>query len=101
MGMMTEARIEAWQKAAGIRPATGRQAELLRKMSDAAFELIKVIELHRSGICDGDGCWHGSDVMGGTALDLVHIINEYLGRTTDEYEAQLKKHGITTDDIPW
>jgi predicted RNA-binding Zn ribbon-like protein len=58
MGMITDAQIAAWQKAAGIQPATGRCAELLREMSDAAFELIKVIELHRSGICHGDGSWH-------------------------------------------
>jgi hypothetical protein len=78
MGMRTELEIAAWQKASGIRPATGREEELLRKISDAAFELIKVIELHRSGIRDGDGHWHGSHVMGGTAQKLVDIIEKYL-----------------------
>jgi hypothetical protein len=64
MGMMTEAVIAAWQKRAGIEPATGRRAELLDNMSRAAYELIRLSELERSGIRDGDGYWHGSDVWG-------------------------------------
>jgi hypothetical protein len=77
MGMITKANIEAWQKAAGIEPATGKRAKVLGKMSDAAFELIKIIELERSGIRDGDGYWHGSDAMGDVAQDLVSTIKAY------------------------
>jgi hypothetical protein len=78
MGSRTDAEIAAWQKRAGIEPATGERAELLRRMSDAAFELIKIIELERSGIRDGDGGWHGSDVVGGTMRDLVGLIERFL-----------------------
>ena len=49
--------VPEWQKEAEImiEPATGERAELLRQMSDAAFALIKVIELDLSGIRDGNG----------------------------------------------
>jgi hypothetical protein len=82
MGSMTDAEIAAWQRHAGITPASGEQAKLLEALSQAAFTLIKIIELERSGIRDGDGRWHGSDVMGhvvgdigtlGVALDRLHF----------------------------
>jgi hypothetical protein len=77
MGSRTDWEIETWQKAAGIEPATGERAEMLQRMSNAAFELIKVIQLEQSGIRDGDGCWHGSDVKGHTTDDLVALIQAY------------------------
>jgi hypothetical protein len=61
MGQMTDARIAAWQAKAGIEPATGNRAKILSELSDACFEAIKIIELERSGIRDGDGYWHGGD----------------------------------------
>ena len=63
MGSRTDANIAAWQEQSGIKPATGKRAELLSKLSNAAFETIKLIELERSGIRDGDGYWHGSDPL--------------------------------------
>ena len=63
MGSMTDANIEAFQKATGITPATGARAELLEELSQAAFQLIKIIEMERSGIREGDGKWHGCDVV--------------------------------------
>jgi hypothetical protein len=92
MGAMTEANIAAWQKASGLEPSP--EQELLGKMSDAAFELIKVIELERSGIRDGDGYWHGSDAMGGTAQDLVRIIEEYETAKGEKWKA---KHPMPDD----
>jgi hypothetical protein len=77
MGTCTETTIDAFRQATGIQPPGGREAELLREMSDKAFELIKVIQLELSGIRDGDGYWHGSDVMGGMTAELVNIINVY------------------------
>ena len=59
------------KKKAGIEPATGERAEILEALSKAAFEMIKVIELERSGIRDGDGYWHGGDVIGHMTGDLV------------------------------
>jgi hypothetical protein len=37
--------------------------EILEALSQAAFEMIKTIQLERSGIRDGDGYWHGADVI--------------------------------------
>jgi hypothetical protein len=70
MGQITELSIKAWQDEAGIVPATGQYAEALEELSQAAFSLIKIIELERSGIRDGDGGWHGGDVLGGIAHDI-------------------------------
>jgi hypothetical protein len=47
MGQRTQATIAAWQEKAGIEEASGGCAELLRAMSEKAFELIRVIELER------------------------------------------------------
>jgi hypothetical protein len=80
MGAHTDYAIASWQ---GISPATGGTADILRRMSDTAFELIKIIELEKSGIRDGDGFWHGSDALGGTARDLVAIIDEFLRHDVD------------------
>ncbi|HMF07230.1 MAG TPA: hypothetical protein VKE72_09500 [Methylocella sp.] len=102
MGMRTDAEIEAWQKAAGIEPATGECARLLREMSDKAFKLIKVIELEASGIRDGDGGWHGSDVVGGTMRGLVGIIARYLDekafRVVDMTDDHHVRRGANDDD---
>jgi hypothetical protein len=76
MGYATELQIEAWQKAAGIK--TAAQAQLLRTISDKAFEMIKVIELDISGIRDGDGYWHGGDVMGGTMSGMIKLCQQYM-----------------------
>jgi hypothetical protein len=46
-------------------------------MSDTASDLIKIIELERSGIRQGDGYWYGSDLMGGITDDMVNIIESY------------------------
>src|SRR5262249_5786249 len=79
MASQRDAETEAWQKRTGIKPATGERADLLRGVSDKAFELIKVIELERSGIRDGDGLWHcGSDGVGGTVRDLAGLTERYL-----------------------
>ena len=84
MGHRTEATIEAWQKAAGIKPATGNQQRVLDAMSEKAFELIKMIALERSGIRDGDGqwlgdeYWHGSEPFYGLLKALSELNSEYL-----------------------
>jgi hypothetical protein len=43
----------------------------LEDLSQAAFQIIKVVELERSGIRDGDGYWHGGDVMGGLTCHVT------------------------------
>ena len=73
MGTRTDASIAAWQEQSGIKPATGKRAELLNKLSQAAFEAIKIIELELSGVRDGDGYWHGSDAIGYTIDELSRL----------------------------
>jgi hypothetical protein len=77
MGMRTDAAIEAWQKQAGIEPATQERAWPLDDMSRAAFVLIKIIELEKSGIRDGDGTWHGSDAVGGVVQELIDAYRRF------------------------
>ena len=70
MGQMTDAKIAAWQEAHGIEPANGERLERLQEMSKLAYELIRVIELEKSGIRDGNGGWYGSDPLGGIVLQI-------------------------------
>jgi hypothetical protein len=42
----------------------------LQALHDAATELIKVIELEKSGPRDGDGTWHDGDPLGGN-LEII------------------------------
>jgi hypothetical protein len=89
-----EANLEAFRKATGITPTTGFGDEALRgisykafalikalgddsEISDLAFEMIKVIERERSGIRDGDGYWHGSDVMGHFMHDMIEACEKH------------------------
>jgi hypothetical protein len=86
MGALTDAKIRAWQEACGIEPATGMRAKILERMSEAAYGLIKVIELERSGIRDGDGYWHGSGVMDHATDDLVELIEAYRRQVCGELD---------------
>lgn len=74
MGQMTDTKIEAWQKAAGIEPATGERLKGYEAAQKLAFDLIKVIELEKSGIRDGNGYWHGSDPLGSIAHELNMLV---------------------------
>jgi hypothetical protein len=73
MGQMTDFQIARWQEKAGIKPATGEYTRILNDLSDAAFEAIKIIELEKCDIRDGDGYWHGSDVIGGMISNLIEL----------------------------
>jgi hypothetical protein len=75
--MRRDAVIEGWQENAGIYLPPRAEAELLRQISDEAFELIKVIVLELSGIRDGDGGWSGTDVIGGLVAGMAQLCNEY------------------------
>jgi hypothetical protein len=74
MGQIRDADIAAWQQHAGLKEATGERAQILQDMSNAAFSLIKIIELERSGIRDGDGYWSGCDVLGEALNDLITLM---------------------------
>jgi hypothetical protein len=69
--MRTTAHIEDWQRRAGIEAARGQRADTLERLSQLGFELIKVVELERSGIRGGDGAWHGSDPIAGIVANIV------------------------------
>jgi hypothetical protein len=100
MGQRRDAEIEAWQKMAGLRPSP--HWNLLDAMSNKAFELIKVIQLEMSGIRDGDGCWSGSDAMGGIARDLVKTIEEWEAAERRQYEAaQAGQVNFFDGDVPF
>lgn len=58
------------------QPATGTHAELLVEISQAANALIKLVELERSGACDGTGFWVGSDPILNTARKLVALAEQ-------------------------
>jgi hypothetical protein len=73
MGSFTDANLRAFAEETGIKPATGERAEILEALSQAAFAVIKVIELERSGVRDGDGFWYGSDAFGATLRYLVEL----------------------------
>ena len=55
-----------------------RQAKLLRQLRDAASHAIEVIDKELSGIRDGDGRWHGSDVVRGITNDLIGLCQQIL-----------------------
>ena len=77
MGALTDARIKQWQERAGLEPAQGQRLETLRRMGDLAVDLIRIIELERAGIRDGDGWWHGSDPLDGTIQLLVEAHDDH------------------------
>jgi hypothetical protein len=74
MGTRTDADIAAWQEHCGIKPAYGERAEIMEALSQACFEAIKIIELTRCGICQGDGHWTGGD---GVSCAMEDIIDQY------------------------
>jgi hypothetical protein len=81
---MTQMAIARWQEQAGIKRARGEVAGALEAISQAAFKIIKIVELERSGIRDGDGCWHGSDVMGGLMIDIVSAHQRWMDAEAQE-----------------
>jgi hypothetical protein len=79
MGQITEARIAEWQRRAGIEPAHGETWDSLQRMSARAVDLVKIIELEKSGIRDGDGYWHGCDPIAETMRDLLAAFSAWQG----------------------
>jgi hypothetical protein len=71
MGQRRTADIETWQQLAGITPASRERAHTIDRLSKLAVELIKTIELERSGIRDGDGAWSGCDPIAGIVHNIV------------------------------
>ncbi len=84
MGASRNYQIEKFEAETGLRAATGKRADVLRQLSDQAFELVKIIEHERSGIRDGDGYWGGSDPLGGTVRDLSNLFQKLMRIEQDE-----------------
>jgi len=97
MGQMTQAKIAAWQAKSGIEEARGERLNTLNRLSQLAFDLIRVVELEKSGIRDGDGHWHGSDPLTGTVLEIHTLAQPFnnlrRGRTFERTELD--------DEIPF
>src|SRR5262249_8450637 len=69
-GAYMRSRIAAFEEATGIKQASGGRLSDLDRLQNLAFDLVKIVELEKSGIRDGDGYWHGSDPLGATINDL-------------------------------
>ena len=63
----------------GVRPATGKYAELLGDITHATNALLRLVEAERSGVCDGQGSWIGSDPLLGTARKLAALVEQRVG----------------------
>jgi hypothetical protein len=106
MSAFSDAQIEAFGEAR-IKPST--QSALLHKISEAAFELIfelikicgrdgfevvaeaaydliQISELERSGIREGDGYWHGSDAMRGYCGELIAYCTQCYPELVESHE---------------
>lgn len=86
MGHRTDARLADFARRTGIQPATGEWAGTLERIQKIAFDLIRIAELERSGVRDGDGFWHGSDPLFALIEDLAAInearLSPYLRQQT-------------------
>jgi hypothetical protein len=92
MGMRVENDIANWREEHGIRLPSAEVASVLTDISEACYQLImdiehekhadglsglseqayrtiKLIEHELSGIRDGNGCYHGSDPIGGSLFN--------------------------------
>jgi hypothetical protein len=58
-----------------IEPQTGTHGAALEEAAEAARTFLKVIELERSGVRDGDGSWHGS-------CPVEHVMDELDAKIT-------------------
>ena len=76
MGQIRDANNASFQEHAGLEPARGQRLELLKRMQQEAFDLIRIHELEISGIRDGDGYWGGCDPVNETVSQLSALENE-------------------------
>jgi hypothetical protein len=82
MGYGDYLAVKAFQEATGIKPATGDRRHKLDELQNLAFDLIKICELDKCGIRDGDSYWHGcSNVIDGTISDMMMVWHVGTDRT--------------------
>lgn len=82
MGQRRNLEIASIQAHIGIRPVQGEAGEALNELQRSAYELVRVIELERSGIRDGDGCWSG-------CWPLEHLVGE-IGQAFNDYKEAVR-----------
>ena len=74
----------------GIHLTFDKRDEILTRLSEEAAKLIRVVELERSGIRDGNGWWSGCEPM-------EHIVR----RINDQYAyLQVTGNASTGEDAP-
>lgn len=98
MSVWRDANLIAFQEHTGLKPARGRRRQVLERMQQAAFDLIKIFELEISGIREGDGYWAGSDVVHGM-VDELRILERKLDETTNDMPVE--KEFLDDDDLPF
>jgi hypothetical protein len=90
MGYRDYLAVKEFQERTGIEPAIGEHLDALDRLQDLALVLIKCCELEKCGICDGDGCWHGSDPIQGTISDMSVLWQDYLTKSWEDRLAETK-----------
>ncbi len=83
MGQLRDAAITSFQEHAGLKPPCGQQRELLERMQQVAFDLIRILELEISGIRDGDGYWTSCDPVHETVIELGTLERKCLEPAND------------------
>ncbi len=59
---------------------------LTRELSKDALDVADCFEKERTGVCDGDGSWHGSDVSGYLRHEAIPRLGDKVQRTCQELE---------------
>jgi hypothetical protein len=85
MGATTNYHIAVWQEKAGLNVPPATTIALWSELQELAFEAIRVAELEKSGIRDGNSCWHG-DVLDGTFSNIENIVTRLRAAYTIEPE---------------
>jgi hypothetical protein len=71
-GHLASANISvAERKPFSPQPATGRHAEVLAEITILANQVLKFVELERTGVCDGQGFWIAYDPIVATIRKLA------------------------------
>lgn len=58
------------------QPVTGTHAKTLAEMSKVTDALVKVVELERTGVCDGAGFWINRDPILNAARRLLVLTEQ-------------------------
>jgi hypothetical protein len=75
----------SYEKQASPLSATGRHAEVLAEISQAAELLIRYVAAEQSGTCDGFGqaAWVGPDPVANTVRRLANLVEQRNGTLRD------------------